>query len=155
MQTRFEFAIFPGEVDLHILSDSDATHLRHSKMPHRVADSVTLWIEHRGLWHHDDFHFHRLTIFAAHRGTSRIRNSCFPDNVFGTFIFTQAEENWLAQFSVTRPFSEFNLANEDRIDPCAFAHFRRRDSLHPFSILFQGEVYKRAVVALFSSEFIV
>src|SRR6266576_3485283 len=118
------------------------------------SDAILVAIR-TGKLNDDDFHFHRLTIFAAHRGTSGIRNSCFPNNAFGIFVLTQAQENRLAQFSVPRPFTEFNLTNEDWIDRGAFSHFRRGDSLHPFSVLFQGEIYKRAIVALFSSEFVV
>ena len=86
VKTRFKFAIFPLNIDLHVFADPDAANLRHSEMPHRVAHRVPLRIEHRGLWHDDDFHFHRLTIFAADHATSAIQNLCFPDNLFGLFI---------------------------------------------------------------------
>jgi hypothetical protein len=89
-------------------------------VPHRIAHRVTLRIEHRRLWHYDDLHFHRLTIFAAHTRTSAIRRSLLAalllsNNVAGLFILAQSEEDWRAQFSIAGPFGEFDFANEHGI----------------------------------------
>src|SRR6266487_3527768 len=154
VQTRFEFAIFSIHFDLHVFSNSDAAHLWHSKMAHRVAHRVALGIEHCSLWHDEDFYSHRLTIFATHRTNKCNSNHRFPHHSAGFFVIAQTHKNRRAELSIAGPFREFDFAYEDRIYPMHFAHRRWRDSLHPFSILLRRKIDKGAIVALFLSEFI-
>src|SRR6266576_4203648 len=43
-------------------------------MPHRITHRVPLRIEHRSLRHHEHFHLHPLTIFAAHRARKQVQS---------------------------------------------------------------------------------
>src|SRR5438067_6086860 len=86
--------------------------------------------------------------------TSGFRDSGFTDDLIWLFIFAQTQKNWRAELSVAGPFREFDFAYQDRIYPMHFAHYRWRDSLHPFSVLLRRKVDKGAIVALFLSEFL-
>ena len=72
MQARFKISILSLNIDLHIFTDPDAAHLRHPKVPHRIAHGIPLRIEDRCFWHHNHFCLHHRTIFAARTWTSAI-----------------------------------------------------------------------------------
>ena len=67
MQPRFKLAVLSLNIDLHVFTDPDAAHLRHPKVPHRIAHGIPLRIEHRCFWHHNHFCLHRFTISAEGR----------------------------------------------------------------------------------------
>jgi drug/metabolite transporter (DMT)-like permease len=58
VETFFDFAIVAIDVDFHVFANSDAPYLRHSQMSHRVADGVSLRIEHRFLRFYDHVDSH-------------------------------------------------------------------------------------------------
>jgi hypothetical protein len=72
MQSRFKISVLPIDFDLHVFANPDASHFRHPKVSHRVANCVALRIEHSRLWHYDHFSLHQFTIFAAAHRTSAI-----------------------------------------------------------------------------------
>src|SRR6266699_3086436 len=95
-----------------------------------------------------------LAIFSIHFDLHVFSNSDAAHLFAGFFVLAQAHKNRRAELSIAGPFREFDFAYEDRIYPMHFAHHRWRDSLHPFSILLRRKIDKRAIVALFLSEFI-
>ncbi len=50
-------------------------------------------------------------------------------------IFAQTEKYRLTQFPISRPLREFDLRNENGIEPMHFAHHAGRDALHPLPAL--------------------
>src|SRR6266496_850144 len=71
MQSRFKISVLSLNIDLHVFANSDAAHLRHSQMSHRITNRVALRVEHRRFWHHDHLCLHLRTIFAAGRADKR------------------------------------------------------------------------------------
>src|SRR5436309_13802914 len=78
-----------------------------------------------------------------------------PNHFARIFVLTQSQKNRLAQFSITCPFGEFDLANKLRVYPRVLSHFARRDSLHPFAVLFRGEISKRTSPPFFRTHLFV
>jgi len=58
VQSLFKIDIFSVEIDFHIFSDPNAADFRHTEVPHRIADRVTLRIEHRFFRFDDHINFH-------------------------------------------------------------------------------------------------
>src|SRR5205823_2581096 len=73
MQSLFEIAVLPIDIDLHVFPDSNTADFRHPQVPHGITHCITLRIEHRNLRHDDDLCFHLLTIFACVLRTSAIQ----------------------------------------------------------------------------------
>ena len=46
MQPFFKIDIVPVEIDFHVFSNSNALDLGHAKMAHRIANGISLGIEH-------------------------------------------------------------------------------------------------------------
>src|SRR5436305_1040214 len=66
-----------------------------------------------------------------------------PNHFARIFVLTQSQKYRLAQLSITRPLGKLDLANKLRVYPAVSPHFARRDSLHPFAVLFRGQISKR------------
>src|SRR5260370_24878370 len=70
-----------------------------------------------------------------------------PNHFLRIFVFSQPEEDWLAETIVSRPFCEFDFANENWLYPMAVLQLRRG---HWFSILpapLFRKISKRTLVA--------
>ena len=70
MQPLFKIDIFAVEIDFHVLADSNALDLGHSKMPHRVAHGVSLRIENGFLGFNNDVESHLNTLTRIYFTTS-------------------------------------------------------------------------------------
>ena len=102
-------------------------------------------------------HVHRRSESRPDRDAwlKHTRDLCFSHNLARILVFSQSQENWLAQFQITCPLGEFDLADEFWIDPGVLSHLARSDPLDPFAPLLGGQIGKRTAVALFLPEFLV
>src|SRR5690349_10652794 len=71
----------------------------------------------------------------------------FAHHFPGGFVIPKTEENRVSQFAISRPFGEFHLADDLRIDPATAPHLRRSDVLRPFPSSLFGQIRKRAILA--------
>ena len=58
MQPFFKIDIFSVDIDFHIFANPHAADFRHAEVSHRVADRISLRIEHGFLRFDDYVHFH-------------------------------------------------------------------------------------------------
>ena len=70
-QPFLKIDIFAINLYFHVLADPDAAHFRHSQMSHRVADGISLRIEHRFLRFDDHVNFHVSHVNAVLLGNKR------------------------------------------------------------------------------------
>ena len=69
MQPFFKIDIFSVDVYFHIFADSNAADFRHAEVTHRIADRISLRIEHRFLRFNDHVNFH-----VSHANADSLRN---------------------------------------------------------------------------------
>src|SRR5438552_7103192 len=102
-------------------------------------------------------HVHRRSESRPDRESwlKHARDLCFSHNLARILVFSQSQENWLAQFQITCPLGEFDLADEFWIDPGVLSHLARSDPLDPFAPLLGGQIGERTAVALFLQELLV
>src|SRR5262249_45595248 len=71
----------------------------------------------------------------------------FANYFGGIFVFPQAQKDRLAQFFIAGPFGKFDLANQDRINPMAFFHFRNCNTRTVTAAVGFGQIDKRASIS--------
>src|ERR1043166_7902144 len=74
MQARLKLATLAFDLNLHVLADSHAPHLRHSQVAHGVTHRVSLRIQHGGFWHDDHLGVHHRHNIASICGDKRNRH---------------------------------------------------------------------------------